>query len=208
VAAVDGAALLLLFPQTGRTHQLRVHAAHAGVPLLGDTLYGGPKRIVRPDGRVLTSRRVMLHCAEVTIPDPSRSEPTLTFHSPLPHDMRQIWRALGGREPDGLAATVALLGERDIVEHVAQRHRVAAIDLDAYPIERAVLDLLSRDACERHRIIPVDRTPGGLIVAMADPTDLRAIDDIKFLTGLNVEPALALEQTILRAIERCYPPEH
>src|SRR5262249_52082411 len=51
--------VLHLFPRTGRTHQLRVHASRAGSPLLGDVHYGGVRRVVREDGRVVTVRRVM-----------------------------------------------------------------------------------------------------------------------------------------------------
>lgn len=92
--APEGAALLELRPQTGRTHQLRVHAAAAGVALLGDVVYGGPRRLVRPDGRVVTARRVMLHCARLTLPDVARRGGTLTFSEPLPDDMAAVWEAL------------------------------------------------------------------------------------------------------------------
>lgn len=59
--------LLNLFPETGRTHQLRLHAAHAGLPLLGDQLYGGQRRHIFEDGRVLSCKRTMLHCKEVAL---------------------------------------------------------------------------------------------------------------------------------------------
>lgn len=62
------AALIWLEPITGRTHQLRVHLAHAGSPMLGDRPYGGPARIVLDDGAVLTARRVMLHCFALRLP--------------------------------------------------------------------------------------------------------------------------------------------
>ena len=65
-------ALLRLFPETGRTHQLRVHAAAASAPLFGDAPYGGPKRLTLASGRVVSARRVMLHCAEVRDPWPQR----------------------------------------------------------------------------------------------------------------------------------------
>ena len=52
-AVLPAAALLMLRPRTGRTHQLRVHAAAAGCALLGDRHYGGPQRLVMPDGRAL-----------------------------------------------------------------------------------------------------------------------------------------------------------
>jgi RluA family pseudouridine synthase len=88
-------ALLWLEPQTGRTHQLRVHAAHAGVPLLGDRHYGGAMRVVLADGRVLSVRRTMLHCMRVRVPDP-RGGDALCFEAPPPSEFAALWAALGG----------------------------------------------------------------------------------------------------------------
>lgn len=85
--------VLDLWPQTGRTHQLRVHAAHMGVPLLGDRHYGGTVRIVGGDGSVLRAGRVMLHCAEVSVPDPGGGG-MLHFEAPVPQDMVALWVAL------------------------------------------------------------------------------------------------------------------
>ena len=62
------AALLWLEPITGRTHQLRVHLAHAGAPLLGDRPYGGSPRVVLDDGAAHAARRVMLHCFALRLP--------------------------------------------------------------------------------------------------------------------------------------------
>jgi len=95
LAELAHAALLALEPQTGRTHQLRVHAAHAGCALLGDRPYGGPTRIVLSDGSVVTPRRVMLHCTRVTIPNP-RGGPALSFEARPPADMQRLWESLGG----------------------------------------------------------------------------------------------------------------
>jgi len=89
------AVLLWLMPQTGRTHQLRVHAAAAGSPLLGDRHYGGAPRVVLADGRVLSARRTMLHCALVEIPNPVGGDP-LRFEAPPPADFAELWRSLGG----------------------------------------------------------------------------------------------------------------
>lgn len=99
------AALLWLEPQTGRTHQLRVHAAHAGCALLGDRAYGGAARVVLDDGAVLAPRRVMLHCARVSVPNPAGGAP-LCFEAELPADMQQLWLGAGGAAielPDGNA---------------------------------------------------------------------------------------------------------
>jgi 23S rRNA-/tRNA-specific pseudouridylate synthase len=89
------AAVLALRPETGRTHQLRVHAARAGVPLLGDRHYGGEAKRVLADGRVLRASRVMLHCARVRLPAIAGGEP-LTIDAPVPDDMHKLWRELGG----------------------------------------------------------------------------------------------------------------
>jgi 23S rRNA-/tRNA-specific pseudouridylate synthase len=92
---LEPAVLLELRPQTGRTHQLRVHAAHAGVPLLGDRHYGGAQRITLGDGRVLAVRRTMLHCRRVTVPAMTGSG-ELAFADDPPADMQALWTSLGG----------------------------------------------------------------------------------------------------------------
>lgn len=94
-ARVPHASLLHLTPQTGRTHQLRVHAARGGSPLFGDHAYGGERRLSLPDGTVVTARRVMLHCARVALSLPGG---TRQFESPAPTDMRRVWRVLGGAD--------------------------------------------------------------------------------------------------------------
>lgn len=93
-----GPVLLSLFPQTGRTHQLRVHASHGGAPMLGDPHYGGPRRTVLGDGRVVVHRRVMLHCFELKLPNPAGVRPAedLALRSAPPEDFVSCWRALGG----------------------------------------------------------------------------------------------------------------
>ena len=89
------AALLGLWPQTGRTHQLRVHAAEAGAALLGDKHYAGATRVVLANGRVLRASRVMLHCARLTLPGIASPEP-LVLTAPVADDMRQLFVQLGG----------------------------------------------------------------------------------------------------------------
>lgn len=104
VARTGHGTLLRLRPETGRTHQLRVHAAKAGAPLFGDHVYGGERRHVLPDGAVIAARRVMLHCARVSFPSPSgwkSGQERLWLAAPIPADMSGTWLALGG-EPSGL----------------------------------------------------------------------------------------------------------
>jgi 23S rRNA pseudouridine1911/1915/1917 synthase len=92
-ATPQSAALLALSPVTGRTHQLRAHAANAGVPLLGDPTYGGPRRARLADGRVLPLTRVFLHAAWVELE--LRTE-HLRVTAPFPPDLVSTWEALGG----------------------------------------------------------------------------------------------------------------
>ncbi len=86
-------ALLALAPETGRTHQLRVHSAHAGAPLLGDRDYGGLARLTLASGRVLSWKRIALHCARVAVPLASGAAPVV---APVPEELRSAWESLGG----------------------------------------------------------------------------------------------------------------
>lgn len=85
--------LFELRPHTGRTHQLRVHAAHAGCALDGDSAYGGRARIVSERGDILTWSRVALHAACVELPWKGRPQ---RFVAPLPAALSAAWQALGG----------------------------------------------------------------------------------------------------------------
>jgi 23S rRNA pseudouridine955/2504/2580 synthase len=84
------AVLLSLDPATGRTHQLRVHAAHHACPLLGDRTYGGMGKIVLPDGGVLPMERIALHAAWVQLAAAPR------VSAPFPAELAALWQALGG----------------------------------------------------------------------------------------------------------------
>lgn len=82
-------AALSLTPITGRTHQLRVHAATAGIPLLGDASYGGAARVTRADGAVIGLPRVMLHAWRVRLPTGDA-----WVEAPPHADLLDAWRAL------------------------------------------------------------------------------------------------------------------
>ena len=86
--------LMRLIPESGRTHQLRVHAAKAGAPFFGDHAYGGERRLTLCDGSVVSARRAMLHCARVGFPWGSSF---IRFEAQAPPDMERTWLALGGQ---------------------------------------------------------------------------------------------------------------
>jgi 23S rRNA pseudouridine955/2504/2580 synthase/23S rRNA pseudouridine1911/1915/1917 synthase len=92
------ALLLRVEPATGRTHQIRVHAAHAGVPLLGDGDYGGQRRVVNTDGSVHALSRIALHALRVEVPLPDGNIWNLV--APPPTELMQLWQALGGNAAD------------------------------------------------------------------------------------------------------------
>lgn len=83
---------LSLAPETGRTHQLRIHAAAAGLPLVGDKIYGGPVRVVSSTGAVRSPGRVALHCARVDIALPSGH---VSAVSPLPSSLLELSTFVG-----------------------------------------------------------------------------------------------------------------
>jgi 23S rRNA pseudouridine1911/1915/1917 synthase len=84
-----GAALVQAWPETGRTHQIRVHLAHVGAPLVGDARYGGP-RMVGP----LAIPRVMLHALRLEIGHPATGA-RMTFEAPIPDDFAAARDGLG-----------------------------------------------------------------------------------------------------------------
>ncbi len=123
--------------------------------------------------------------------------------------LEQLRAAQDAQKSDNVSLGYALakmgyISDQEITEFLSQQYRVQSIDLGEYEIDQDVLKLVSPDVCHRHKIIPVSRAGSSLIVAMADPSNLHAIDDIKFLTGYNVEPVVASEAAILAAIDKSY----
>ncbi len=96
------------------------------------------------------------------------------------------------------------VSDKEVTEFIAAQYNVPAIDLSEYTIESEIAELIPQEVAERHKILPISRAGTSLIVAMVDPTNLNAIDDVKFLTGYNVEPVVASEASIEEAIENQY----
>ncbi|MBI5502981.1 MAG: type IV-A pilus assembly ATPase PilB [Deltaproteobacteria bacterium] len=111
------------------------------------------------------------------------------------------------RSGTNLGYTLARLGyvsDEDISKFLAQQYNIPAVNLSDYDIDPEIIALIPKEVAQRHKVIPVQRAGSSLIVAMADPTNLHAIDDIKFLTAYNVEPVVASEPAIQAAIEKYY----
>jgi type IV pilus assembly protein PilB len=101
-------------------------------------------------------------------------------------------------------AKLGIVSDETVTEFLSQQYRVPAINLADFEIDPEVARLVSKEVATKHKVIPVSRAGASLIVAMADPTNLHAIDDIKFLTGYNVEPVVASETAILDTIQGMY----
>ena len=106
-----------------------------------------------------------------------------------------------------LGATLARLGYVDdqrLTQFVAKQYSLPSINLSEIEIDATVLKLVPREICEKHQVIPVRRNGPTLVVAMADPSNIYAIDELKFLTQYNIEPVVASEAGVEAALSRYY----
>jgi hypothetical protein len=110
----------------------------------------------------------------------------------------------GGQNLGYALAKLGYVSDREMTNFLSSQYRVPAVNLDEYEVDPDVLRLVPQDVAEKHKILPLSRAGASLVVAMSDPTNLHAIDDIKFLTALNVEPVVSSESAILAAIDRYY----
>ncbi len=101
-------------------------------------------------------------------------------------------------------AKMGVISDREITDFLSKQYRVETINLDEFDIDEDVVKLVPKDVCQRHGLIPVSRAGSSLIVAMSDPSNLHAVDDIKFLTGYNVEPVVAPITAIEKAVAAYY----
>jgi type IV pilus assembly protein PilB len=112
-------------------------------------------------------------------------------------------RAHSGR----LGSNLVRLGyvSDDVVTAVLSRqYGVPSINLDLFQIEKEVIKLISEDVALKYTVLPISKVGATLTLAMADPTNVFAMDDIKFMTGLNVEPVIASETSIQTAVAKYY----
>ena len=107
----------------------------------------------------------------------------------------------------GLTGAITKLGfvqESQLVEFLSQHYGVPSLNLQEVEIDPQVIDLIPKEVAERHHVVPVDRRGTTLVVAMSDPSNIYAMDDIKFLTGFKVEVVVASEASVSEALERYY----
>ncbi|MEM6994868.1 MAG: ATPase, T2SS/T4P/T4SS family, partial [Myxococcota bacterium] len=101
-------------------------------------------------------------------------------------------------------AKLGILGEKELTDFLAKQYGVPSISLSEFEIDPQVIDLIPKDVAIKHTVLPVQKAGSTLIVAMSDPSNIYAIDDLKFLTGLNIEPVVTTDAAIEEAIVRYY----
>ncbi len=117
---------------------------------------------------------------------------------------RNEQRKTGGRL-SGQLTKLGYVREQDMTNFLSRQFGVPSVHLDeVQEIGEDLLKLIPRDKAVKHSCLPINRVGQTLVVAMSDPTDMFAIDDLKFMTGYNIEVVVAGEQAILGAIDRFY----
>ena len=97
-----------------------------------------------------------------------------------------------------------LINEPDLTSFLSKQYGVPSINLADFEIDSAVIKIIPSEISQKYQIVPVNRAGSTLIVAMSDPSNIFAIDDIKFMTGYNVEVVVASETAIKAAIDKYY----
>ena len=92
----------------------------------------------------------------------------------------------------------------EITQVLSRQYGVPSINLKYYEVEPAVIKLIPQETAVRYQVVPLSRVGATLTIAMTDPTNVFAMDDIKFMTGFNVEPVVASETDINEAIQKFY----
>jgi type IV pilus assembly protein PilB len=121
----------------------------------------------------------------------------------------QLQKALEFQRSNGgkLGSCLTKMGfitDDDITGVLSRQYGVPSINLKYYEIDPNVIKLIPQDTAMRYQVIPLSRVGSVLTIAMTDPTNVFAMDDIKFMTGFNVEPVVASESAIGEAITRFY----
>ncbi len=99
---------------------------------------------------------------------------------------------------------MGFIEENELTAFLSKQYGIPSINLYEFDIEPDIIKLIPKEVAQKHQVIPVNRSGNTLIIAMADPSNIFAIDDIKFLTGYNIEVVVASEAAIVESIEKYY----
>src|SRR6476659_1466453 len=122
----------------------------------------------------------------------------------------QLQQALNHQKANGgqLGVNLVQMGfvkDEEIASLLSKQYGVPSINLSQFDIDAGVIKLIPSDTALKYQIVPLSRAGATLTIAMTDPTNVFAMDDIKFMTGYNVEPVVASETAVVEAVVRYYP---
>jgi type IV pilus assembly protein PilB len=109
-----------------------------------------------------------------------------------------------GTRLGSILVKLGFLSDEDVTNFLSRQYGVPAINLTFFEIDSTVVKLIPYETAKRYQILPLSRVGSSLTIAMVDPTNVFAMDDIKFMTGFNIEPVVASESSILEGIEKAY----
>jgi type IV pilus assembly protein PilB len=109
-----------------------------------------------------------------------------------------------GRRLGVALSRLGYVNDQDLTQFLARQYSLPSINLNDFEIDSDVLKLVPKEVAMKHMVVPVNRAGATLIVAMSDPSNIFAIDELKFLTQYNIEPVVAAEAAIEEAIRRYY----
>jgi len=99
---------------------------------------------------------------------------------------------------------LGLVSDDMVTAVLSRQYGVPSVNLDLFDVEQAVIRLIPREVADKYSVLPLSRVGATLTLAMVDPTNVFAMDDIKFMTGLNIEPVVVSEAGVQEAIEQYY----
>ena len=99
---------------------------------------------------------------------------------------------------------LGLISDDVITAVLSRQYGVPSVNLDLFNIEDSVIRLIPREVAQKYSVLPLSRVGSTLTLAMVDPTNVFAMDDIKFMTGLNIEPVVVSEASVNDAINKYY----
>jgi type IV pilus assembly protein PilB len=99
---------------------------------------------------------------------------------------------------------LGFVAEEELTRMLAKQYRVPAVDLSKVTVDQKILKLIPAAVAQKHLVLPLRRVGRMLTVAMTNPTDFSAIDDLKFISKLEIEPVIVGEYTLRKHLEECY----
>src|SRR5437763_2852182 len=112
-------------------------------------------------------------------------------------------RSHGGRLGFNLVK-MGLVADDMITAVLSRQYGVPSVNLELFDIEASVIRLIPHEVAQKYSVLPLSRVGASLTLAMVDPTNVFAMDDIKFMTGLNIEPVVVSEASVQEAIAKYY----